>query len=62
MQKEIASGDFGRRIALPVAVEYDGAAADYVDGLLVVALPIAVTAYRRPARTELHILVKRTQV
>ena len=60
VQKEIASGDFSRRIGLPVAVEYEGAAASYVDGLLIVALPIAVTAYRRPARTELHILVKRT--
>ncbi|MGB8520624.1 MAG: Hsp20/alpha crystallin family protein [Candidatus Tumulicola sp.] len=62
VQKEIASGDFARRIALPVAVEYEGAAADYIDGLLIVALPIAVTAYRRPSRTELHILVKRTHV
>ncbi len=62
VQKEIASGDFARRIALPVAVEYEGAVADYIDGLLIVALPIAATAYRRPARTELHILVKRTHV
>lgn len=62
VQKEIASGDFARRIGLPVPVEYDGAVASYVDGLLIVALPIAATAYRRPARTELHILVKRTDV
>lgn len=59
-QKEIAYGEFARRIALPVAVEYDGAAASYADGLLIVALPVAVTAYRPTARTELHILVKRT--
>ena len=60
VQKEIAHGEFGRRIALPVAVEYERAAASYADGLLIVALPIAVTAYRPTARTELHILVKRT--
>src|SRR5579863_3265789 len=59
-QKEIAYGEFGRRIALPVAVEYDGAVASYADGLLIVALPVAVTAYRSTARTELRILVKRT--
>jgi HSP20 family protein len=60
VQKEIVYGDFTKRIALPVAVEYDGVAASYEDGFLVVVLPIAATAYRPTARTELHILVKRT--
>jgi len=60
VQKEIAYGDFARRIGLPMAVEYDGAAATYTDGFLIVALPIAATAYRSTARTQLHILVKRT--
>lgn len=60
VQKEIAYGEFGRRIALPVAVEYERAVASFADGLLIVALPIAVTAYRPTARTQLHILVKRT--
>src|ERR1700760_1682467 len=59
-QKEIAYGDFAKRITLPVAVEFDGVAASYADGLLIVALPIAATAYRPTARTELRILVKRT--
>jgi HSP20 family protein len=60
VQKEIVYGDFAKRIALPVAVEYDGVAASYEDGFLVVVLPIAATAYRPTMRTELHILVKRT--
>jgi HSP20 family protein len=60
VQKEIAYGDFAKRIHLPVAVEFDGVAASYADGVLIVALPIAATAYRPTARTELRILVKRT--
>ncbi|MBV8149450.1 MAG: Hsp20/alpha crystallin family protein [Candidatus Eremiobacteraeota bacterium] len=59
-QKEIAYGEFAKCIALPAPVEYDGAAASYDNGVLVIALPISPTAYRRTARTELHILVKRT--
>ena len=60
VQKEIVYGDFVKRVALPVAVEYEGVAASYDGGFLVVALPIAATAYRPTMRTELHILVKRT--
>lgn len=60
VQKEIAYGEFGKRIVLPVAVEYNEVAVSYAEGLLIVALPIAATAYRPTARTELHILVKRT--
>jgi HSP20 family protein len=60
VQKEIAHGEFVKRIALPVAVEYDRIAATYEDGFLIVVAPIAATAYQPTARTELHILVKRT--
>jgi HSP20 family protein len=60
VQKEITYGEFVKRIHLPVAVEYDDVAASYADGLLIIALPIAATAYRPTTRTELHILVKRT--
>jgi len=60
VQKEIAHGEFIKRIALPVAVESDSIAATYEDGFLIVVAPIAATAYRPTARTELHILVKRT--
>ena len=60
VQKEIAHGDFLKRIALPVPIEYERIAATYEDGLLTVVAPIAATAYLPTARTELHILVKRT--
>lgn len=60
VQKEIAHGDFIKRITLPVAVEYEQIAATYEDGFLTVVAPIAVTAYLPTTRTELHILVKRT--
>ena len=60
VQKEIAHGDFVKRIPLPVPIEYEGVAATYEDGLLVIVAPIAVTAYMPTARTELHVIVKRT--
>jgi HSP20 family protein len=60
VQKEIARGEFVKRIPLPVAIEYDRIAASYEDGLLVVVAPIAVTAYTPTSRTELHLVVKRT--
>jgi HSP20 family protein len=60
VQKEIAHGEFVKRIALPVAVEFDRIAATFEDGFLIVVAPIAATAYQPTARTELHILVKRT--
>lgn len=60
VQKEIVTGDFVKRILLPVAVEYEGVAASYEDGMLVVVAPLAATAYMPTARTELHVMVKRT--
>jgi HSP20 family molecular chaperone IbpA len=60
VQKEIAHGEFVKRIALPVPVEYEGISATYEDGFLIVVAPIAATAYLPTARTELHILIKRT--
>lgn len=59
-QKEIVHGEFVKRIPLPVPVEYERLAATYEDGFLIVVAPIAATAYLPTARTELHILVKRT--
>ena len=38
VQKEIACGEFGKQIHLPVAVEYESAAASFVDGMLVIVL------------------------
>ena len=60
VQKEIAHGEFVKRLALPVPVEYERIAATYEDGFLIVVAPIAATAYMPTARTELHILIKRT--
>ena len=60
LQKEIVHGEFVKRIPLPVPVEYEGVAASYDDGLLVVVAPIATTAYMPTSRTELHVIVKRT--
>lgn len=60
IQKEIAHGEFVKRIALPVPVEYEGVAASYEDGLLTIVAPIAATAYLPTARTQLRITVKRT--
>ncbi len=59
VQKEISYGEFSKRIHLPVAVEYDGAAATYGDGVLVIALRISQTAYRPTERTEIRMIVKR---
>jgi len=60
-QKEIVRGEFARRVSLPVPVEYDEVEASYEDGLLIVVAPIATTAYTPTARTELHVMVRRTQ-
>jgi HSP20 family protein len=60
VQKEIAHGEFGKHIALPVPVEYENAAASFVDGMLTIVLPIAATAYLQIPRTELRIMVTRT--
>jgi HSP20 family protein len=60
IQKEIVHGEFVKRIALPVPVEYEGVAATYGDGLLTIVAPIAATAYMPTARTQLRIMVKRT--
>ncbi len=60
LQKEIVHGEFAKRVRLPVAIEYEGVAASYEDGLLIVVAPIASTAYMPTARTELHVMVKRT--
>lgn len=60
IQKEIVRGEFVKRIALPVPVEYEGVAASYEDGLLTIVAPIAATAYMPTARTQLRIMIKRT--
>ncbi|HUY11883.1 MAG TPA: Hsp20/alpha crystallin family protein [Candidatus Dormibacteraeota bacterium] len=58
--KEIAFGEFGREIVLPVAIDLDHSSATYLDGLLSIVLPIAATAYIPTARTDVRIIVQRT--
>lgn len=60
VQKEIYDGDFAKRIALPVAIDYGDLVAQYADGVLVIAIPIAVTAYVPTSRTEIRMIIKRT--
>lgn len=60
VQKEISFGEFSKQIALPVAVEYAEATATYEDGVLVVVLPVALTAYHPTSLTEIRLVVKRT--
>jgi HSP20 family protein len=61
VQKEIANGSFSKRIPLPVAVDFLGEAiANYIDGVLVITLAIAHTAYLPPTRAEIRMIVKRT--
>jgi len=59
-QKEIAYGNFAKRIHLPVPVDFGDVVAQYSDGVLVIALPISPTAYLPTARTEIRLIVKRT--
>lgn len=60
VQKEIAYGEFSKRIHLPVAVEIADVAATYADGVLVIALPISATAYLPTTRTEIRMIIQRT--
>ncbi|MHB1551177.1 MAG: Hsp20/alpha crystallin family protein [Vulcanimicrobiaceae bacterium] len=60
LQKEIAYGEFVKKIHLPVAVQYGDVTATYGDGMLTIALPIAQTEYIPTARTEIRLTVKRT--
>jgi HSP20 family molecular chaperone IbpA len=59
LQKEIADGEFVKKISLPVGVQYDEVTATYADGMLTVALPIAATGYIPTTRTEIRMIVKR---
>jgi HSP20 family molecular chaperone IbpA len=61
IQKEIAYGPFAKRFPLPVAVDFLGdATAHYIDGVLVISLPIARERYVPSTRTEIRMIVKRT--
>lgn len=59
LQKEIAYGDFARKIHLPVSVAYDEATASYRDGILTIRLPISEHSALPARRTEIRMTVKR---
>jgi HSP20 family molecular chaperone IbpA len=59
LQKEIADGEFIKKIALPVGVQYGEVTATYADGMLTIALPIAAPEYIPATRTEIRMIVKR---
>jgi HSP20 family molecular chaperone IbpA len=59
LQKEIADGEFIKKIHLPVAVAHGEVTATYADGMLTIALPIAATEYLPATRTEIRLIVKR---
>lgn len=59
LQKEIADGEFIKKIALPVGVQYGDVTATYADGMLTIALPIAAPEYLPATRTEIRMIVKR---
>ncbi|HET9028879.1 MAG TPA: Hsp20/alpha crystallin family protein [Candidatus Aquilonibacter sp.] len=61
IQKEIAYGNFAKRIHLPVGVDFLGeAAASYSEGVLVIALPVSPTAFIPSTRTEIRMILKRS--
>ena len=59
LQKEIADGEFIKKISLPVGVQYGEVTATYADGMLTIALPIAAPEYIPASRTEIRMIVKR---
>jgi HSP20 family protein len=59
LQKEIAYGDFARKLHLPLAVNFDDATASYRDGILTIRLPISEHSAVPTRRTEIRMTVKR---
>ncbi len=58
LQKEIADGEFVKRIRLPLGVAREDVSATYADGMLSIALPVT-PADAAATRTELRMTVKR---
>jgi HSP20 family protein len=57
--KEIAYGDFAKKVHLPVPVAYDEATASYRDGILTIRLPVSERAALPKHRTEIRMTVRR---
>ena len=62
VQKEIAYGEFERRVHLPVAVDYGAASATFSGGMLSIELGVAQTPYRPTERTEIRMIFKRVPI
>jgi len=60
LMKEIAYGDFVKKLHLPVAVAYDDATAAYRDGILTIRLPVCEESLLPARRTEIRMTVRRT--
>ncbi|MBV9233987.1 MAG: Hsp20/alpha crystallin family protein [Candidatus Eremiobacteraeota bacterium] len=60
LQKEIAYGEFVKRIRLPVAIKCDAVSASYEDGFLTIVAAIEPGAYARTEKSELHLVITRT--
>ena len=62
VQKEIADGEFLKRMQLPISVQYGEVTATYADGMLTIALPIEAHAHLPVMRTEIQVVVKRVLI
>ena len=60
LMKEIAYGDFVKKLHLPVAVACDDATAVYRDGILTIRLPVSEESLLPARRTEIRMTVRRT--
>ncbi len=60
LMKEIAYGDFVKKLHLPVVVAYDEATAAYRDGMLTIRLPVSEASLLPARRTEIRMTVRRT--
>lgn len=60
LMKEIAYGDFIKKLHLPIAVAYDEATAVYRDGILTIRLPVSENSLLPVRRTEIRMTVRRT--
>ena len=60
LMKEIAYGDFVKKLHLPIPVAYEEATAAYRDGILSIRLPVSEDSLLPARRTEIRMTVRRT--
>ncbi|MBV8152409.1 MAG: Hsp20/alpha crystallin family protein [Candidatus Eremiobacteraeota bacterium] len=61
MQKEIAYGEFAKKLQLPAPIDIDSASANYLDGILTITLPVSPQA-EIPTRRVLRMTVRRATI